>query len=959
MHTSSSGASSPSTAWPELHLVCLPWQTPFLQHCLESLAAWPSDRLRVYATEALDAGGIEVRVLADADALWNLAWNDRLGEGWHLLIQADESLSGWTDASWQAFAAEPDESDLGLCAVSAGSWLSYQARLVRTQREPILPQPQMGPGRLLDGVTLLGAEPPRAELERQLASLLGSTGLPQLLEQARILQSLGRSAAAIALLADQLTENQLIQRKSIRIFRSNKEPRLDVARMRLCLEDPGARPQAQLMSLQALLERVPKLETTPESWALKGAIAWNMGQLDVALTCFQQALAEDSPALGWSFLPLTRGLPHLRLGQLALLDGDDARAREHLEQAGPALAGHPLLLQLAYADFLIGEPAGIHAQQQLQQQRFGLVPPLLRLIDANLNHRPTAETLLGELLERPPGGPFERLLLHRLLSQLPPETCVALLKDVQTLQPEWRLALGTALRQQGRAADALQIWQPLYAAHGAQLPVRLLRQLAEGLARLGARAQARRCLEKALLAKPADAELSARLGALLAEAYADLRHVVELVLPPEWTNGGDLALKVCFQTWGDRDGVLVCIPGDWNQAVIKQALAWAHQHTEPDALPIVWCGRLPESLTRLRTIRLAPWRQPQAGQALEVELQPNPSDPASGPLYMYCRETREQVSWLEMDPVSLQRWLRASVQQQLPRQQLVQVLRPPEVRTAMGLALAKGPEQAQYNYLARYGMIFQFFTEVYLPTGGQSWTELIADVREDWVLCLTPIEEMHSAYLGYLGQLTASLPAEVQAVAFGARGKDNPALGIWPVFRLVRRELLAQMETILQTGLFTPLLDARGQDLKTWYLPEIALPSKILPEAADWPGLNQAWYTLNKGNLSLAAEAAAKALLQYPHSRQVANSALRLQLAILAERADWPGLLAATAEIGEPTAAVAYYAGLARQKLGQPAQQAFGLALELTDALAPQAQDLLPRIERAALVAALQTCQTA
>ncbi|MEZ0371526.1 MAG: hypothetical protein ACAI44_20720, partial [Candidatus Sericytochromatia bacterium] len=728
MNPSSSGASRPSADWPELHLVCLPWQTPFLQHCLESLAAWPLDRLRIYAAAALDAGGIEVRLLSDADMLWSQAWNDHLGDGWHLLIQADESLLGWTDAGWQAFVAEPDESDLGLCAVSSGSWLSYQARLVRTQREPIPPNPQTGPGRLLAGVTLLGHERPRVELEQRLASLQGNTGLPQLLEQARILQSLGRSTAATALLADQLNENQLIQRKGIRIFRSNKEPRLDVARMLLCLEDPGTQPQAQLLALQALLERVPKLEPTPESWALKGTIAWNMGQLDVGSTCFQQALAQDTPALGWYFLPLTRGLPHLRLGQMALLDGADDRARHHLEQAASALAGHPLLLQLAYANFMLGNPAGIRSQVQLQQQRFGVVPPLLRLIDANLNKRPGAETWLGELLERPPGGPFERLLLHRLLSQLPPETCVALLKSLQSLQPEWRLALGTALRQQGRVAEALQIWQPLYAAHGTQLPVRLLGQLAEGLARLGARAPARRCLEKALLGKPADAGLSARLAALLAEAYTDLNHVVELVLPPEWANGGDLALKVCFQTWGDRDGVLVRIPCEWNQAVIKQALAWAHQHTEPDALPAVWCGELPENLSRLRRTRLAPWRQPQPGPALEVELQPNPSDPGSGPLYMFCREPEQQISWLETDPVSLQRWLRASEHQQLPRQQLVQVLRPPETRTALGLALAKGPEQAQVNYLARFGMIFQAFTEVYLPTGGQSWPKLIADV---------------------------------------------------------------------------------------------------------------------------------------------------------------------------------------------------------------------------------------
>lgn len=720
---------------------------------------------------------------------------------------------------------------------------------------------------------------------------------------------------------------RISRHRTIGIYKAAAEPapaeKREALRLLLVLAPLVAGPEALAGSLQALCAQLPELGQSPEALLLQSELAWQRGDRPAAARLLDAAEIAGSQSPHWQFAPFHKGLPHLRKGLLALLEGEDQVALPALTQAAEVLTEPALRLQAAYGLRLL---RALPAEQSEQLAKYFGQLPLL-------GERSPDTATLADSLHRRGGSELERLLLLARLGELAPQTRIELLSPLVGRQrpPAWIYALGLARLELGETVQALAIWAELNALP--PLPARLLRLQAVRLRELGQRAEARRCLEAALLAHPQSLALQDELRTLLLEAYAGLDQLIRLPETLDWANGGDLALKLGLESFADSEGVLLHFPGGWEPPVLQQALGWART-LPPAAVPPLWCGELPDSWRALPAVRVLPWRQlnPRSLPGEAVEIQPVPAAMHQGPVYFLASDPRSGQVWIETDPASLRRWLRAARRDPLPAWPVsaAQLAPRPEASLA-ALLSAWQPLDAELKGL---------FNEVLVAETADQIRQAADGIGSDWVFLLGPEIGLAAAHLWYLKTLVRELPAEIRALALGAAQPEAPQ-SLWPSICLLRRDALAGC----QRGSFRPLLSGAGQraaDAAILYLPEI--PLRVTALRPENP-LDRAWQAYVAGQFGKAFDYCDEAEAAWPGSRSLQASCAGLRAACHGAQRAWRNVL----ELAAPeTPRGFYWQGRALSALGRKAdaRQACDRAIAAQDRLQPAVLDLLPGIAR-------------
>lgn len=889
---------------PAVWILGLPEWLDSLDACLAALGPW-ADEVHVVAPESLSIAGVSWHPL-NAEHPWQPAF---AAPGHRLLLQADELLQ---TPVWPAAV-----SGFGWCAIHEGDWQCLEPRWLAADAPACVPQ---GPRPWLQLEVPLTAPPLEIRLERRQAA----TGLARV----RQLQQQGQSQAARTALAS-LTQGQETTQaslhKKIRIVRRVAPPPADAETLRLvlCLSDLGQ----SAAQLEALLEtqcrQLPALAASPEARLLRAEIAWRGDRYRLAADGFAAAVG---PEPGWRWPAFHEQLPTLRRHLLELM-ADAPVAADSLRNLLPGLTAAPLLLDALYGLFLLSqEPLPAAALERLSGC-LGTLPPLLRLAVSSRDQGIQAETLALHL-PRHELNALERRVMVSLLEQLSASEREPLLNQLLRRKPgpEWLWAQARLRCEQAGPAAALPLWHAL-ANSAEDLPGWLLSRTAAALTEQGQVDDARRCLERALTAAPsaADSVLTRRLEALLAER--PFTRLIRLPARLDWEQGGDLALKACFETFAATDGVLLHCPGEWRQPILEQALAWSRSRPAP-ALPPLWCGPLPERWQTLPPVRLLPRRQLSLETELDrAEIQPLPPTPAAGPLYTFAQDPQRRQIWVETDADSLQRWLRAAGQQTLPNQ-AVPLLRnadwPELLRPRTSLALIRRPE-----HLPERGLIGSF-GEIRVAEAGESLMEAGRRAASDWCLLLENACELSVGCLGYLQGLLNTLPPAIQAVALGGRLRSRPR-EIWPALRLLRRSALGD----LAAGGFA-CLAAPAREI--WHVPEISLVYAALVSGNE---LDRAWQAWLQEDFDAALRCCDAAAAAWPEHAQVLASLEGLRARCHAARADWSAVLA-LAEAPLPILALSRSQAL--EALGQPerAGEEQARARRWAAQLQPDVCDLFP-----------------
>lgn len=719
---------------------------------------------------------------------------------------------------------------------------------------------------------------------------------------------------------------RISRHRTIGIYTAAAEPtpaeKREALRLLLMLAPLAAGPETLGGWLQSLCSQLPELAQSPEALLLQAEIAWQLGDRPAVARLLKAAEIASDPSAYWQFAPFHQGLLHLRKGLLALLAGEDQVALPALIQAAEGLAEPALQLQAAYGLRLLRALPAAHLASLAK--RLGKLPLL--------DEAPLDTAALADLLPRRGGSELERLLLLERISALSPQTRIELLSPLarRQRQPEWIYALGLARLELGETAQALATWAELNTL--SPLPARLLRLQAARLRDFGQRAEARRCLETALLIHPQSGALQAELRALLLADYAGFEKLIRLPETLDWANGGDLALKSSLESFADGEGLLLHLPGGWEQPVLQQALSWART-LPPASGPPLWCGELPEAWQALPAVRVLTWRQlnPLSLPGEAVEIQPVPAAMHQGPVYFLASDPRSGQVWIETDPASLRRWLRAARRDPLPARPVsaAQPASRPEA-TIAALLSSWQPLDAELKGL---------FNEVLVAESPEQIRPAADGIGSDWVFLLGPEVGLAAAHLWYLKTLVRDLPAEIRAIALGAAQPEAPQ-SLWPSICLLRREALAGS----QRGSFCPLLTGEGpsSDAAILSLPEI--PLRVTSLRQDNP-LDRAWQAYAAGQFDQALEYCDEAAALWPGSRNLQASCAGLKAACQGAQRAWQSVL----ELPVPeTPRGFYWRGRALAALGRQddARQAYAQAIAAQDRLQPVILDLLPGIAR-------------
>jgi len=807
---------------PKALSVCIlvgPGQEHGLAACLQSLPA--ETPYQIFTSQPLSDPQLQPVSAASPQALFNLALAETASP-WCLLLEADEALSPDTDLSQMALPT----GAVGLCQVIRQDAQVQEClpRLIQTAsgarfQDPLGKQVNL-PASQMQAVPLRLHCAYRSPSTHQ-ARLAALDAAPeqsaaQDLERSRLLRLLQRHPEADQALQAALSSRQVTRKigalKIVRQAPADAQGPLPAALIAELMQQ-HARQTDLRAPLQQALQAQPQLQQEPVFWSLQGILAANMGQADAAREAFHRSQSCLRPELPWLPLELACLIPGLYLAEFYLEQADLLQSAQQLEALPDLFQAHPEVLALKLKYWALQADVS-QVQQCLKalQSQFSALTPWQQALQTAPQQPPFTQLQTWLQLQQLKG--VEHALRYLALSALlqAPESSAAELREGlnQTLTPAERAQdpwLSLWAVQAGAEPELLQpfvqgelpaLWRLFLAQHFFQRdPHQAYLQLEQLLSQCPWHQSAAQLLQDLL---------QARWGPQLERAYCFV-----LPSPPSWENGGDLILRTYLEAFQASEEVLLCLPTDFAQPLVNQALRWAQQQSHLQQRAWVYCQpkgfeqRLPQQSCGLWLPRLSSEPTPPLPQQV-IALQPE--RPQQSPIFVYQLERQpqgQQQIWLELLPASLARWMRhASQGGELPAYAPPgpsQLQLPPQAISLLQVPSA----QPQLDYRS-------LFTDYQpLPAGPLSPAQLVqqgAQAQHDWILCLGADEWLDPLYLPWLHKWVSTLPPEIATVSLQGcwpkltqgthtQGRPQPPR---PLCRLVRRSTL----NLLQDQVFLP-----------------------------------------------------------------------------------------------------------------------------------------------------------
>ncbi|MBF2052294.1 MAG: glycosyltransferase [Candidatus Sericytochromatia bacterium] len=422
------------------------------------------------------------------------------------------------------------------------------------------------------------------------------------------------------------------------------------------LWETGQQSQA-LAQLDHFRQQDAQLEQNPSLWVLRGVMARQLRQADLALDCFYQALELASRPDFYTLNPLVllpdiTWKPLLGMGEIELAESLFSQAYLHFQQALEYLPEHDYVLSgLAKAAFFtrqydtlrgilnpptghVSELRGIseNGQQLLRYfltlQAEHAMPETYAAIEAlfrdglKLGQDAFLVSVLVELAI---------LLLHQRQHRLA-RKLFQLLVSLVPDQPLLGHNLAYSYFAEGDYAQAEQHYRavlqqaPQFIESRFDLAKTLVMQhrIAEAVQELNTLlqhqpqfAQARQALRE-LEARELEAVMMPLPEAAGPPAPAEMPFVFVFPLEASWENGLDIALKAFYQEFLPEENVVLALPAESEPELLKEARAWALQQHDEDLLPPVALLSEPLPLLAGRSAWLLPWRVNPGSSLIEA-----------------------------------------------------------------------------------------------------------------------------------------------------------------------------------------------------------------------------------------------------------------------------------------------------------------------------------------------------
>lgn len=412
------------------------------------------------------------------------------------------------------------------------------------------------------------------------------------------------------------------------------------------LWETGQQSQA-LAQLDQFRQQDAQLEQNPSLWVLRGVMARQMKQADLALDCFHQALELASRPDFYAHNPLVllpdiTWKPLLGMAEIELAESLFSQAYLHFQQALEYLPGHDYVLSgLAKAAFFTRQYETLHSilsptKGEASDLR-GISDEgqlLLRYFLALQAEQATAETYAAIESTFRDGMKLDQdaflvsvivelaiLLLHQRQHWLA-RKLFELLVSIVPDQPLLGHNLAYSYFAEGDYAQAEQHYRavlqqaPQFVESRFDLAKTLVMQnrIAEAIEELKTLlqhqpqfAQARQALRE-LEARELEAVMMPLPEAAAPPAPAEMPFVFVFPLEASWENGLDIALKAFYQEFLPEENVVLALPAESEPELLKEARAWALQHYDEDLLPPVALLSEPLPLLTGRSAWLLPWR---------------------------------------------------------------------------------------------------------------------------------------------------------------------------------------------------------------------------------------------------------------------------------------------------------------------------------------------------------------
>jgi len=457
--------------------------------------------------------------------------------------------------------------------------------------------------------------------------------------------------------------------------------------------------------LDRFRQQNPSLEQNPSLWVLRGVMAKQLKQTELAMDCFSQALAFQERddfflANPLVLVPDITWKPTLGLAEIELGEGLFAQALKHFQAVLQALPGHDYVLAgllksafftrrydlvqevLTQAPELRGLSAlSLQALQLFLKLEQGQSVPdrdaqvqALMVSKEKLSSDPLLTSVLLELsilLLRQQAHTLARPMLNLLVSLLPDQALLghnlaysyfaegdfakaeAHYRKVLAVSPhffESQFDLAKTLVMQNRQDEAM-------------VELKALLQANPHFAR------ARQALQE-LEARELDSYLPPEPRTQADASDVDMPFIFVFPLDPSWENGLDIALKAYYQEFVPEEQVLFVLPMAQETPIVEAARVWAEQQHGPEFLPPV--ALLAEALPLLETQSawVLPWRlQPAADLLAQIEASTYPLLSTDMPLQQPQGQTlpmrlhaeasgNQRKIWKETDVVALQNQMR-------------------------------------------------------------------------------------------------------------------------------------------------------------------------------------------------------------------------------------------------------------------------------------------------------------
>ncbi|PIQ28250.1 hypothetical protein COW36_04560 [bacterium (Candidatus Blackallbacteria) CG17_big_fil_post_rev_8_21_14_2_50_48_46] len=415
--------------------------------------------------------------------------------------------------------------------------------------------------------------------------------------------------------------------------------------------------QETFEQLDRFRQKYPQLEQQPGLWVLRGVMARQVQEKELARECFQKALelADDEnlslnnplvqkPDISWK--------PWLGLGEIYLEEGQFSQAYHAFVAARKTLPDHPhLAAQFLRSAFLTGHYAELQevlfrfdalpgftpgmrvalaaiSGQAIEIEPLALAEMLLQEIksDAQVSFSQSSNPMLLSvvleytlLLLRAAKYPEARMLLQHLTLRLPGQAMLwhnlafsyfaqqnyleaeKYYRQALQVQPDFiesRMDLGKVLVMQGKIEAACEEFEEILVQNPRFAPARkALAQLQE--------------IPAGLPGMPSIP------GPVQEDAAPEAPFVFLFPLSPTWENGIDIALRAFYEEFVAGDNVILVVPDGEAAPAIERARNWAEQKFTPDLLPAVVQLKQALPLLAHRTCLLLPARLQPASELLK------------------------------------------------------------------------------------------------------------------------------------------------------------------------------------------------------------------------------------------------------------------------------------------------------------------------------------------------------